>query len=210
MAATGGEQMPTLGQAESHRHRCPDGDTCHLAAAGVDPGRQVNGDNRDRTTVHGVDDRHLVCTRNALEAGAKERVDDDITATQGGARRVNVDWERYRLAPCLFNAPQQTVSLTNDVGARHAKENVDSDTRLEEPAGDDEAIATIVPFAAYNSHPKPLQTMEALNQRLYDTRSGTLHEFCTADPTVLDGMTIDRRHFGPGNQPGEPARLIGT
>jgi len=54
----------------------------HRASGAIDAARQINGDDRCSLCVHGLDHRLRQAADRAIQAGAKQRVDDDVSARE--------------------------------------------------------------------------------------------------------------------------------
>ncbi len=93
-----------LRQPKAKRHIGPDRGSRALSAAGIDAGRQIEADDPAVSQRADADEGLIRLVRGALQAGADERIDDDIGAGRqapprlGTARRVppRRGWRRRR------------------------------------------------------------------------------------------------------------------
>ncbi len=160
-------------------------------------GRQVHGDDGNARAVDVCDDRLEHPLERRLEAGAEDRVDDQV------ARRdlrevqfpgLTVDdlhdreaqaTENLQVRPCI------PADLRNDAEHEHR----DVDAALVERPGDHEAVAPVVPAPAQHGDVALGEILEARLHRRDHLAAGVFHQDDGGNPDLLDGSPIGLAHL---------------
>jgi hypothetical protein len=186
-----------LRRRERHRHRGLDGGSVDGGAVGRETRGQVDRDNRHAQAVQVGDDGLEKPGERTAEAGAEDRVDDEIAVRElarvqlpllrardldhGHADAAEHLEVRARVAADLGHAPQQ-----KDGGV---------DAALHERARDHEPVAAVVATAADDAHAARREVVERRLHRGHRLASGILHEHDRRDPDVLYRAAIGLAHL---------------
>ena len=95
------DRQSDLFTVERDGRRRLDAEPGDLAGRRVDPGRDVDGDHRHAGAPDGLDRARCLCARLAVEAGAEDSVDDDVSGRQLGAELDNLSAELLRRDPAV-------------------------------------------------------------------------------------------------------------
>ena len=163
-------------------------DTHDGARSAIDAARQVDGDHRGVLRIHRLDHGARRPFNRAVEAGAKERIDNDVGATKSG--RIG---GRDRPAPCLCRERCVTFEAVDLADQQHLQLVA---ARGQKPCRD-KAIAAVI--AGTRHHGDPAAGGASRRHRLGHRGAGFFHQRDAGHPAG-DCKPIGLRHFGIGEE----------
>ena len=190
------KHMARLLAKECDGLRSLDGKPHDGAGGPVDAARQIHGDDRGGLRIHAFDHRPWQTFDRAIEAGAEQRVDDDVRARKGcGLRRHN--WTGPSLGS-QRSVPLEPTHLAD-------QQNLGRVAPLSEQPSGHKTVAAVV--ARSGNDIDPAAGSKARTDCISNGLAGPLHQPDTGHTSGGYRSPISIRHFGIGEEFNHGVRL---